>query len=271
MASRRRPASARVRRRRALAVLVLATLLVVLLWRATRAAGVVDTPPAAPATAVAPTRPAAATDHSPVVATSRQAPGPLAAVAGVGPHTAASVPASSAQVVLVRGDGASAATTAVELYQREPTGWVVTARWRGHVGAKGWTSAHREGDLRTPTGTYALNDAGGLQADPGTALPYHRSPSFVPTGDSVFGDSLEGSFDHVIAIDYNRVAGRSPLDGERPQGPARGGGIWLHVDHGGPTHGCVSLPLAGLQQLMRALVPAHHPVVVMGDRARLAA
>lgn len=195
---------------------MLATLLVDLLWRATRAAGVVDTPPAAPATAVAPTRPAAATDHSPVVATGRRAPGPLAAVAGVEPHTAASVPASSAQVLLVRGDGASAATTAVELYQREPTGWVVTARWRGHVGAKGWTSAHREGDLRTPTGTYALDD-------------------------------------------------------ERPQGPTRGGGIWLHVDHGGPTHGCVSLPLAGLQQLMRALVPARHPVVVMGDRARLAA
>lgn len=268
---RHRPASARVRRRRALAVLLLTTLVVVLLWRATRAAGVDETQAAGPASAKAPTRPPAAQDRAPASAPVRQVPGPLGSVAGVGPHTVASVPASSTQVVLVRGDAASVATTAVELYQRTATGWVVAGRWRGHVGAKGWTSAHREGDLRTPTGTYTLSDAGGLQADPGTALPYHRSPSFVPTGDSVFGDSLEGSFDHVIAIDYNRRPGRSPLDDERPRGRARGGGIWLHVDHGGPTHGCVSMPLAGLQQLMRALVPAQHPVVVMADRARLAA
>lgn len=249
-------------------MLLLVALLVVMLWRAARASGV-DEP--TPAGAGAPAPSSVTDDGAPAVAPDRQVPGPLASVAGVGKHTAASVPSSSSQVVLVRGDAASLATTAVELYQRTAAGWVLSARWRGHVGARGWTSDHREGDLRTPTGTYALSDAGGLQADPGTTLPYHRSPSFVPTGDSVFGDSLEGSFDHVVAIDYNRRPGRSPLDTERPQGPVRGGGIWLHVDHGGPTHGCVSLPLAGLQQLMRALVPAQHPVVVMGDQARLQA
>ena len=255
---------------------MLLTLLVTLLWRATRAAGVDESAPAKGPRASHPSAvgghgAAAAPVAAPAVAPARPATGPLAAVAGVGPHTAASVPASSSQVVIVRGDAASVATAVVELYQRTPKGWVATARWRGHVGAKGWSSAHREGDLRTPTGTYTLSDAGGLQADPGTALPYHRSPSFVPTGDSVFGDSLEGSFDHVVAIDYNRRPGRSPLDDERPQGRARGGGIWLHVDHGGPTHGCVSMPLGGLRQLMRTLVPARNPVVVMGDRARLLA
>lgn len=248
--------------------MLLAALLVVVLWRAARASGV-DEP--TPASAAAPAPSSVTDDGAPAVAPARQVPGPFASVAGVGTRTAASVPSSSSQVVLVRGDAASLATTAVELYQRTAAGWVRSGRWRGHVGAKGWTSDHREGDLRTPTGTYTLSDAGGLQTDPGTALPYHRSPSFVPTGDSVFGDSLEGSFDHVVAIDYNRRPGRSPLDTERPQGPIRGGGIWLHIDHGGPTHGCVSLPLAGLQQLMRALVPAQRPVVVMGDQARLQA
>ena len=252
-------------------MLLLGCVLVVLLWRAARAA-VVDETPAADRTSAAALTPApAGNDPGPAVAPARQVAGPLASVAGVGPRTAASVPTTSSQVVLVRGDAASVATTAIELYQRTPAGWVVTARWRGHVGAKGWTSDHREGDLRTPSGTYTLSDAGGRQSDPGTALPYHRSPSFVPTGDSVFGDSLEGSFDHVVAIDYNRRPGRSPLDDERPQGQVLGGGIWLHVDHGGPTHGCVSLPLAGIRQLMQALVPARHPVVVMGDQARLAA
>jgi len=45
----------------------------------------------------------------------------------------------------------------------------------------------------------------------------------------------------------------------------------LHVDHDGPTHGCVSVPEDGMRTLLRALLPASHPVVVMGDRDRLAA
>jgi hypothetical protein len=47
-----------------------------------------------------------------------------------------------------------------------------------------------------------------------------------------------------MAIDYNRVKGTSPLDRTSPPGADKGGGIWLHVDHGGPTHACVSLPAA---------------------------
>jgi L,D-peptidoglycan transpeptidase YkuD (ErfK/YbiS/YcfS/YnhG family) len=190
---------------------------------------------------------------------------PLAAAAGLGPRRAATVPGTTTQVVVVRGDSRTSASATVDLYQRSGAGWVRAARWRGHNGAKGWTDDHREGDLRTPTGTYSLTDAGGREPDPGTALPYHRSPSFVPSGDSVFGDSLEGSFDYVVAIDYNRRTGRSPLDPTRPNGYDAGGGIWLHVDHGGPTHGCVSLPEQGMRQLLGALRPDARPLVVMGD------
>jgi L,D-peptidoglycan transpeptidase YkuD (ErfK/YbiS/YcfS/YnhG family) len=74
----------------------------------------------------------------------------------------------------------------------------------------------------------------------------------------------------VIAIDYNREPGTSPLDWTRPLGAGRGGGIWIHVDHGGPTHGCVSIAERHLKDLLRALDPALHPVVVMGDHASLA-
>lgn len=52
-------------------------------------------------------------------------------------------------------------------------------------------------------------------------------------------------------------------------GGSRGGGIWLHVDHGGPTQGCVSLAQDVMKQLLRTLDPARHPVVVMGDAAAL--
>jgi L,D-peptidoglycan transpeptidase YkuD (ErfK/YbiS/YcfS/YnhG family) len=49
----------------------------------------------------------------------------------------------------------------------------------------------------------------------------------------------------------------------------RGGGIWLHVDHGGPTHGCVSIAEEHMKELLLTLDPDLHPVVVMGDARSL--
>ena len=73
----------------------------------------------------------------------------------------------------------------------------------------------------------------------------------------------------MVAINYNRESGTTPLDWTRPLGAERGGGVWFHVDHGGPTHGCVSLPESRMKELLRWLDPAKKPVVVMGDAAAL--
>ncbi|GAB3591912.1 lipoprotein [Angustibacter peucedani] len=200
-----------------------------------------------------------------------QTPRLLGDVAQLGPRTLKTVPAATRKAVVVRGDGPTSTKATIELYELSGGAWRKTASWRGHLGARGWTDDHREGDLRTPTGTYTLTDAGGRLTDPGTKLPYHRSNSFVPSGSGVFGDSLAGSFDYVIAIDFNRRKGVSPLDSTHPLGDAKGGGIWLHVDHDGPTHGCVSVPRAGMRTLLRELSPSDHPVVVMGDGSRLSA
>ncbi|MGN6299770.1 MAG: L,D-transpeptidase family protein [Angustibacter sp.] len=202
-------------------------------------------------------------------APAQDARGRLAALAHLGPKTLATVPTTARQVVVVRGDGAEAATTSIELYVSDGGTWRRSASWRGHIGARGWTTSHREGDLSTPVGTFTLSDAGGRLPDPGTGLPYDHSAKFVPSGSSVFGDSLEGSFDYVIAIDYNRRTGVSPRDPVHPQGDELGGGIWLHVDHDGPTHGCVSVPREGMVALLRSLSPQDRPVVVMADAARL--
>jgi len=193
------------------------------------------------------------------------------ALSGLGPRTRGAIPRESAQVLVVTGDGAKGTASTIQLFRRSGSGWAAGPVWHGHNGAHGWTDDHREGDLRTPVGVFTLSDAGGRKKDPGAKLPYHRSEAFRPTGDGVYGDSLEGSFDYVIAIDYNRRPGTSPLDPTRPEGAERGGGIWLHVDHEGPTHGCISVPAAGMKALLRELDPASRPVVVMGDRDSLAA
>jgi L,D-peptidoglycan transpeptidase YkuD (ErfK/YbiS/YcfS/YnhG family) len=188
----------------------------------------------------------------------------------LGPRTLAGVPPASSQVVEVLGTGRDASTAQVLFYRRTPAGWSAGAAWPAHVGLHGWSPEHHEGDLRSPIGVYPLTDAGGLLPDPGTKLSYDHSHGFSTHGAGFDGEPLAGAFDYVVAIDYNRKPGTTPLDWTMPAGAARGGQIWFHVDHGGPTHGCVSLSTADMLVLLRTLDPARHPVVVMGDAATLA-
>ncbi|MFJ8470557.1 L,D-transpeptidase family protein [Kitasatospora sp. NPDC094011] len=198
--------------------------------------------------------------------------GSLAAIPGLGAAFTAKIPAATTQVVVATGQGKDTDRNSVTLWTRTPEGrWLAGETWQGHNGKNGWTTDHNEGDLRSPIGVFDLTDAGGRSADPGSKLPYDKDPSFVVSGTGFFGDQLAGSFDYVVAINYNRVAGSSPLDPRRPMGGKKGGGIWLHVDHDGPTHGCVSIPEDKMAQLIRTLDPAAHPVIAMGDATSLAA
>jgi L,D-peptidoglycan transpeptidase YkuD (ErfK/YbiS/YcfS/YnhG family) len=191
-------------------------------------------------------------------------------LSGLGPRTLAEIPSRSRQVVVVTGRGRNSPLSTVVLYERTDAGWQPGASWPAHNALKGWSDHHEGGDLRSPIGVYTLTDAGGLLSDPGTRLTYHRSTGFTSPGTGFEGEPLAGSFDYVVAIDYNREPGTSPLDWTRPLGLGRGGGIWFHVDHGGPTHGCVSIAKDHMRELLRTLDPALHPVVVMGDDASLA-
>ncbi|MET8545703.1 L,D-transpeptidase family protein [Kitasatospora sp. NPDC004799] len=201
-----------------------------------------------------------------------RADGSVAAIPGLGAAFTAKIPAETTQVVVASGQDKNTDKNTVTLWTRTPEGrWLAGETWQGHNGKSGWTTDHNEGDLRSPIGVFSLTDAGGRKADPGSKLPYDKDPSFVVSGTGFFGDQLAGSFDYVVAINYNRVPGNTPLDPRRPMGSKKGGGIWLHVDHDGPTHGCVSIPEDKMAQLIRTLDPAAHPVIVMGDAAALAA
>ncbi|MFI6154631.1 L,D-transpeptidase family protein [Kitasatospora sp. NPDC051170] len=189
---------------------------------------------------------------------------------GVGPRMLAAVPAEARQVLVVTGDGPEATTGHAVLYRDDGAGWLARPSSPTRNGGHGWSADHREGDLRSPVGVFGLSDAGGRLPNPGTRLPYDRTDTFTIGGTGLMGEPLAGSFDYVVAIDYNRVPGNSPLDTRRPRGGRFGGGIWLHADHGGPTHGCVALPLERMRDLLLALDPALHPVVVMGDAQSLA-
>lgn len=179
----------------------------------------------------------------------------------------ARIPAEARQLVLVTGKAQDSSESTVTLYTRPAAGadWAAAAQWPARNGAKGWSTERAYGDLTSPTGVYSLTDAGGLlPAPPGTRLPYDRDAGFVATGLGVNGESLAGSFDYVVAIDYNRRQGVSPLDPAKPDGERKGGNIWLHVDHDGPSQGCVGIPREAMRTLLETLDPAAHPVIAMG-------
>ncbi|MEU7429620.1 hypothetical protein AB0B07_01815 [Streptomyces sioyaensis] len=187
----------------------------------------------------------------------------------VGAALRSRIPAGSRQVVAVYGDGVNSADATLVLYEKGAKGWDQKGKWAAHNGRRGWTTHHHEGDKRSPVGVFALTDAGGVLADPGAQLPYTHSAAFTPP--SYWAKNTRHDFDYVVAINYNRVKGTSPLDPTRPEGQSKGGGVWLHMDHGSGTSACISVPKSGMQTLLRALDPARNPVVVMGDKAHLAA
>ncbi|MEY9872250.1 L,D-peptidoglycan transpeptidase YkuD (ErfK/YbiS/YcfS/YnhG family) [Streptacidiphilus sp. MAP12-33] len=190
---------------------------------------------------------------------------------GLGKAFLAKIPSNTQQVLLVTGKGKNQNTGTAVLYTRTAGGgWLAGPSWAARNAKDGWTTDHHAGDLHSPIGVYSLTDAGGLDANPGTKLPYLRSSAFQAPGTGFEGESLADAFDYVVAINYNHIPGTSPLSPERPMGASRGGGIWVHVDHGGPTHGCVALAKSDMRALLQALDPAKHPVIVMGDAASLA-
>ncbi|MFG2637263.1 L,D-transpeptidase family protein [Streptomyces sp. NPDC048362] len=193
----------------------------------------------------------------------------LKRVPGIGDRLWKRVPADSRQVVAVYGAGRNSPDSTVALFTRHGSLWKQERSWSAHNGRKGWTADHHEGDLRSPVGVFTLSDAGGVLAAPGVKLPYSRSAAFQAP--RYWKKPYWHDFDYVIAIDYNRVKGTPPNDPTRPRGQSKGGGIWLHMDHGSGTSACVSQSKSAMEYLLRTLDPGLHPVVVMGDRAELKA
>lgn len=207
---------------------------------------------------------AQATHPRPAVTTS--APDPTR-IPDVGDRLQRAIPTDTSQVLTVYGNGKNSPDSTAVLFTKNGNTWARAASWPAHNGKLGWTTDHHLDDKRSPVGVFTLTAAGGVLDDPGAALPYSQDESYEAPRD--WDESHWHDFDYVIAIDYNRVPGTPPDDAEQPMGEDKGGGIWLHLDHGSGTSACVSLSKEAMEYLLRTLDPDRHPVVLMGDRADL--
>ncbi|MFC9894283.1 L,D-transpeptidase [Nocardia sp. NPDC127579] len=181
------------------------------------------------------------------------------------------------QVLTVHTFGASATIASISAWDRVGNRWIrALGPYSGFVGADG-VGAAGEGIARTPAGVWGLSQAFGNLPGYGTRLPYrqvtqwdwwvgdsrsllYNLPFLCPPGLCPFDEraserlgAVGRAYDRAVVIDYNRW----------PAQPGRGSAFFLHVATGEPTAGCVALPAADLDAVMRWLDPARQPVIAI--------
>lgn len=195
-------------------------------------------------------------------------------------HLAAASAARRASGQLVTVTAASYEATQAELiaYRRARGQWRrVFGPWTAWIGRNGMAppGAKREGDGRTPSGTFGFGFFFGVDPDPGVHFPYRRvhpsdvwdddpsSPLYNEWVDDRYADpGADPEPMDVSAYDYGAVIGYNT-----DRTPGLGSAIFLHINIGTPTAGCVTLPVGELLEILRWLNPAASPQIVMGVRA----
>ena len=256
----------------------------------TAAAGLVPTATGGAATAASPsttaarpavTTPAATTVTTPVATTGTAAPACGATLAAQLADTG-----GGTQLITVVAATTGSTSATVTLWQRIGGCWTQAAGpWTGRVGYNGLSAHHHEGDGTTPSGLYAIGSSFyGLARDPGVHGRYHplvcgdwwdedpASPQYntfqhIACGATpAFGGGSEQlwtqttAYESFAVVDYNTG----------PVVAGAGSAIFIHDDTGGSTNGCVSLPPAALDNLLRWLRPGQSPHIAVGTTSTIA-
>jgi L,D-peptidoglycan transpeptidase YkuD (ErfK/YbiS/YcfS/YnhG family) len=226
--------------------------------------GCAATSAAAPSAAAPLARPASAT------ASARAVPSAQAA--------AAATSAAPGQLVTVTAASYGATRAELTAYRRVDGRWRrVFGPWVAWIGRNGMApaGAKREGDGRTPSGTFGFGFFFGVDPDPGVRFPFRRidasdvwdddpsSPLYnewVDDQDANPGAAPEPM--DVSAYDYGAVIAYNTA-----RTPGLGSAIFLHINIGTPTAGCVTLPVGELLEILRWLNPAASPRITMGVEA----
>ena len=147
---------------------------------------------------------------------------------------------------------------------------LVFGPWTARVGYNGVArpGRKREGDGKTPSGTYGLSFFFGVQSDLGFSFPFRHAYSYDYWDDDPSSPRYNEWVDarkqkpganpepmhQVPAYDYAAVIAYNTA-----RVPGLGSAIFLHVGTGTATAGCVSLPRAELIKVLRWLKPGDNP------------
>ena len=179
------------------------------------------------------------------------------------------------QIIAVLANGSSAK---VGMYEKSGLSWTTVFETDGYVGRNG-IGKTKEGDGKTPRGTYHFTDAFGIKADPGCgAFSYRKCDDswyWVDDPDSRYynqfvsldrvskdWDSAEhitgigAPYHYCLALDYN-------ADREKGKGSA----IFLHCSSSSPTSGCISIPEEKMIEVLQKVKKDCAIVIMTQDEA----
>lgn len=204
-----------------------------------------------------PPKPSRASPTAPSTRRTTRAPAPAQSA----PAARCRVPSgvTAPQVVLVDSSGAGATVRAC---RRSGSGYTTElGPYYGHVGRNGVSASKREGDLRTPAGVFPLREGFGAYPNPGLRVGSWRqvdaqdvwvddpASSLYNTHQRTPANGRWSSAEKLLnqpAYNYAQVIGYNEA-----RTPGKGSAIFLHVDKGAGTAGCVSLPTGPLLAVLR--------------------
>lgn len=205
------------------------------------------------------------------------APGPAQTSAGLGSATTPgrAVPLAGRQLVTVTAASYGSTYATFSAYRRSAGHWLrVFGPWSARIGRNGFAppGRKREGDGRTPSGTFRFGFFFGVQPNPGVRFRYRQSRPYDFWDDDPASPLYNTWVDQRLAnpgsnpepmdvsgYDYGAVIGYNTT-----RTPGLGSGIFLHVNIGIATAGCVTLPRWALLRVLRWLDPARSPRIRMG-------
>ena len=190
---------------------------------------------------------------------------------------------SAQQVIEVAASGYGTTYATLTAYRKTSSGWVRSyGPWTARVGINGFAAPgkKREGDGRTPTGSYGFRPFFfGVNARP-SGIQYAWRHAYTY---DVWDDDSTSSRYNLWTDRRTHYPGRAPeplhvtpqyryaavigYNGERK--PYLGSAIFLHVSRGRPTSGCVAVPQTQLLKLLRWLNPKLAPRIIMGPTSAI--
>lgn len=186
------------------------------------------------------------------------------------------------KVIVVVGTGMDSSKIHLAYFTKSENGiWNEEFYVPGYCGYNGMAADKREGDRRTPVGTYGFTRAFGILEDPGSILPYKVLDEYdywVDDSSSRYYNQMVSSrttpvtwrsAEHLIKVDpcYNYSIA---LDYNAGCVPGKGSAIFLHGLHPTKTwtEGCIAIPEENMKTLVQQ-VDAGTRIVVVSDASQL--
>lgn len=185
----------------------------------------------------------------------------------------------SSQILLVRNMNPASVDVQVIVLEKKNGRWqILFDPMNGVIGRNGFAppGEKREGDGRTPSGTFSLGVVFGYAPAVSTKMPYRQATDDDLWVDDVHADDYNqwvkrsatkaSSFETMRRIDDLYKFGIVVEYNTNPVVKGYGSAIFVHIWQGKglSTSGCIALPEEDILKILQWLNPAAKPLIVMG-------